>query len=79
MHRKDKVIAKNIDPMLTIKEVSRLLHVHHNTIRRWSNMGIIQTYRIGSRADRRFRQNDIAWFLAYLRVSGDNLQKANMF
>ncbi len=54
---------KQIDPMLTTSDVARLLNVHINTVRRWSNQGIIKTYRIGSRGDRRFRQEDITSFL----------------
>ena len=46
--------------MLTVREVSQLLHVHSNTLRRWSDQGIIKTYRIGPRGDRRFRPEDIA-------------------
>ena len=54
---------KEIDVMLTISEVAELLNVHINTVRRWSNQGTIKAYRIGSRGDRRFRQEDIAGFL----------------
>ena len=57
-------IDKNIDPMLTASEVARLLNVHMNTVRRWSNQGVLKAYRIGSRGDRRFRQEDIAYFLS---------------
>lgn len=53
-----------IMPMLTVKEVARLLHIHTNTVRRWSDQGIIRAYRITHRGDRRFRQEDIACFLA---------------
>ncbi|MDY6892753.1 MAG: helix-turn-helix domain-containing protein [Chloroflexota bacterium] len=49
--------------MLTVKEVSQLLHVHSNTLRRWSDQGIIKAYRIGPRGDRRFRAEDIAVLL----------------
>jgi excisionase family DNA binding protein len=49
--------------MLTVREVSRLLHVHSNTLRRWSDQGIIKAYRIGPRGDRRFRPEDIAVLL----------------
>jgi excisionase family DNA binding protein len=45
--------------MLTTSEVARLLSVHINTVRRWSNQGILKAYRIGSRGDRRFRKEDI--------------------
>ncbi len=54
---------KDIDPMLTASDVARLLNVHVNTVRRWSNQGILKAYRIGSRGDRRFREADIASFL----------------
>ncbi len=52
----------HIDPMLTTSEVARLLSVHINTVRRWSNQGILKAYRIGSRGDRRFRKEDIDSF-----------------
>lgn len=45
--------------MLTVREVSEILHVHSNTLRRWSDLGIIKAYRIGPRGDRRFKQEDI--------------------
>jgi excisionase family DNA binding protein len=53
-----------IKPMLTIKDVARLLNIHVNTARRWSDQGILKSYRITRRGDRRFRQEDIARFLA---------------
>ncbi len=49
--------------MLTVREVSQLLHVHCNTLRRWSDQGIIKAYRIGPRGDRRFKAEDIASLL----------------
>ncbi len=55
---------KEIDPMLTASDVARLLSVHVNTVRRWSNQGILKAYRVGSRGDRRFRQEDITSFLS---------------
>jgi excisionase family DNA binding protein len=54
----------NIDQMLTIRDVARLLNVHINTIRRWNNQGVLKSYRIGSRGDRRFLRVDIASFLS---------------
>jgi len=54
---------KEISPMLTTSDVAHILNVHINTIRRWSNQGILKTYRIGSRGDRRFERQDIADFL----------------
>ena len=54
----------NIDPMLTTSEVARILNLHINTIRRWSNQGILKAYRIGSRGDRRFKREDIDEFFS---------------
>ena len=54
---------KDINGMLTISEVAQLLNVHINTVRRWSNQGTLKSYRIGSRGDRRYRQEDINSFL----------------
>jgi len=55
---------REIDTMLTVSDVANLLNVHINTVRRWSNQGILKAYRIGSRGDRRFRQEDVASFLS---------------
>lgn len=60
--------------MLTVREVSQLLHVHSNTLRRWSDQGIIKAYRIGPRGDRRFRAEDIAVLLLE-ENKGINLNK----
>ena len=50
--------------MLTIAETAYLLSVHIKTVRRWSNQGILKSYRIGTRGDRRFRREDIDSFIA---------------
>ena len=78
MRYKDRAIAKNMAPMLTTTETSRLLHVHPNTLRRWSDRGIIRTCRIGPRADRRFRQDDIARFLSGLPLHRGDPHKVEM-
>ncbi len=49
--------------MLTIQEVAELLHVHSNTLRRWTDQGMMKAYRIGPRGDRRFRAEDVDVFL----------------
>jgi excisionase family DNA binding protein len=49
--------------MLTIQEVAELLHVHSNTLRRWTDQGTVKAYRVGPRGDRRFRAEDIDMFL----------------
>ena len=45
--------------LLTVGQVAKLLHVHQNTVRRWSNNGIINSYRICKRGDRRFKKEDV--------------------
>ncbi len=62
--------------MLTVREVAQLLHIHPNTLRRWTNNGRIKAYRITPRGDRRFKREEIAHFLAELNAQGDNWQEA---
>lgn len=46
-------------PVLTMREATRLLNVHSNTLRRWSDRGVVKAYRLGPRGERRFRREDI--------------------
>jgi len=62
------VTDSQMNSMLTVREVARLLHVHPNTLRRWSDAGRIRVYRITPRGDRRFRRQDVAHFLAGLNA-----------
>ena len=50
-------------PMLTTHDAARLLNVHMNTVRRWTNEGILKAYYISPRGDRRFSEEDIVGFL----------------
>jgi excisionase family DNA binding protein len=61
--------SDEIKPMLTVKDVAHLLHIHVNTARRWSDQGIIKSYRITRRGDRRFRREDIMRYLAEFNES----------
>ena len=61
--RKKKRAHKHSGTLLTTAEAAALLHVHPNTVRHWSNRGILETYRIGPRGDRRFRRRDVDNFL----------------
>ena len=47
----------NPDALLTTSEATKLLNIRANTIRYWSNKGMLETYPIGARGDRRFRHN----------------------
>lgn len=57
-------LANHPDTMLTASELAELLNVHINTVRRWSNRGVLKAYRVGPRGDRRFRREDVDNFLA---------------
>jgi excisionase family DNA binding protein len=69
--------GEQMGDMLTVREVARLLHVHPNTLRRWSNSGRITAYRITARGDRRFRREDVARFLAELNSGTDSTHKVH--
>jgi excisionase family DNA binding protein len=49
--------------MLTTGEAAQFLGVHPNTVRRWSQKGILKAYRVTHHGDRRFRREDIDGFL----------------
>lgn len=51
------------DGMLTTGDVAHVLNTHVNTVRRWSDRGLLKAYRIGPRGDRRFKRDDIDSFL----------------
>jgi excisionase family DNA binding protein len=48
--------------LLTTSEVANLLYIHINTVRRWSDQGILTPFRIGPRGDRRFVKKDVLDF-----------------
>jgi len=49
--------------MLTIEEVSRVLALSKNAIRRWTNQGILKADKINQLGERRFRPEYVTQFL----------------
>ena len=49
--------------LLTVSEVAFLLHVHANTVRKWSDRGLLPAARLGKRGDRRFSWEDVQGIL----------------
>lgn len=76
IREEDMVDTRQIEPMLTVGEVARLLHIHINTVRRWSDQGIIKSHRISRRGDRRFKRGDIALFIAEFNSDGSEQKSA---
>jgi excisionase family DNA binding protein len=64
-----KIENPRIDKLLTVTEVAEMLHVHPNTLRRWTEQGKIHTFRIAARGDRRFRYSDILDFLSEFQAN----------
>ena len=51
------------DTTLTPSQAAKLLNIDVNTLRRWANKGVLESYRVGPRGDRRFTQRDIERFI----------------
>jgi len=51
--------------MLTITDVAQRLCVHPNTVRQWTNKGLLHAYRLGPRRDRRFKGEDVDSFIQH--------------
>ena len=49
--------------MLTVSEAATMMNVHPNSLRRWADMELLPSYRIGVRGDRRFNAHDLSEFL----------------
>jgi len=57
--KSDDTEKNNIKSLLTVQEVATLLRVRPDTVRRWSDQGILKAYRLGTRGDRRFEKSEI--------------------
>jgi diguanylate cyclase (GGDEF)-like protein/excisionase family DNA binding protein len=56
--------TRPIDATLSVTKAARLLGVHPNTVRAWSDAGRLRYYRINPRGDRRYRLGDLQRFLS---------------
>ena len=45
--------------LVTVREAAQILNVHTNTLRRWCDLGVVQSYRINTRGDRRIPKGHI--------------------
>ena len=43
----------NYGQMLAVRHVAKMLGVHESTVRVWADLGVLESYRIGARQDRR--------------------------
>lgn len=55
--------SRPIETSVSVTKAAKLLGVHPNTIRTWSDAGRLRFFRINSRGDRRFRLGDLHRFL----------------
>lgn len=55
---------RSTEATLSVTRAARILGVHPNTVRAWSDRGLLRHFRINARGDRRFRLVDLERFLA---------------
>ena len=55
-------MTKEPEELLTLAQVSKLLHVHPNTLRNWDKNGTLKAIRIGIRKLYRYKREDILKF-----------------
>ena len=56
--------------LLQVKEVAELLGIHRSTVRIWADSGVLQSFRIGPRSDRRIPLSAIQSMLAPISKRG---------
>jgi diguanylate cyclase (GGDEF)-like protein/excisionase family DNA binding protein len=54
--------------LLTVQGAADLLGVHANTVRAWTDQGLLTCLRINSRGDRRYRHDEIDRFLSRAKI-----------
>jgi diguanylate cyclase (GGDEF)-like protein/excisionase family DNA binding protein len=69
-------LSRPPDATLSVMKAARLLGVHPNTIRAWSDQGRLRYYRINPRGDRRYRLGDLQRFLSAAETAEQPLAAA---
>jgi diguanylate cyclase (GGDEF)-like protein/excisionase family DNA binding protein len=59
-----------IGSLLSVQGAAQLLGVHANTVRAWTDQGLLTCLRINSRGDRRYRREEIDRYLTRARLDG---------
>ena len=62
--------------ILTVRGVADMLNLHANTVRKWSDQGVLKSIRIGPRSDRRFSRQDIIEFVNGQQAGLESLRHA---
>jgi len=71
-----RLVSKSNPPaLLTVHDVSCILNIHENTVRRWSNQGLLKSLRLGPRGDRRYRLQDITDYLLSVKAGAEPSRK----
>ena len=61
-HSEDRILereAEETDSLLTAKEVADLLQIHISTVRKWINIGILESCHKGPRGERLFQKKHV--------------------
>ena len=53
----------DLPPLLTVREVAKILRVSPLTVKRWTKRGRLPAIRINSRGDMRYRKETILYYL----------------
>lgn len=54
-----------MEELLTLKEASKILKVHPNTLRIWDNNDTLKAVRIGIKRTRRYKKADLEKFISH--------------
>ena len=61
-HSENRILqreAEETDSLLTANEVADLLQVHISTVRKWINLGILESCHQGPRGEKLFQKKDV--------------------